>query len=71
MRNNPKTQQKQFNQGMAKCWQAACLLDAMAKSRLHDMDGVDISIALEGVHSILHSALCEMEDLNFTGGKDE
>ncbi|MCI7718061.1 MAG: hypothetical protein MSQ14_03650 [[Pasteurella] aerogenes] len=71
MRNNLKTQQKQFNQGMAKCWQAACLLDAMAKSRLQDMDGVDISVAIEGVHSILFSALWEMENLEFTGGENE
>lgn len=71
MCNNSNTQQEQFNKSISKCWKAACLLDAMAKSRLQDMDGVDISIALEGVHSILQSALCEMEDLNFTGGKDE
>lgn len=71
MRTNQHKQQEQFNKGISKCWQAATILDAMAKSRLQDMDGVDISIALEGVHSILHSALCEMEDLKFTGGKDE
>lgn len=64
-------QQAQFNEGMAKCWQAATLLDAMSKSRLQDMDGVDISVAIEGIHGILHSALCEMEDLDFNGGENE
>lgn len=66
-----RNQQEQFNKGIAKCWQATCLLDAMMKSRLSDMDGVDISVALEGIHSILHSALCDMEDLDFKGGKNE
>ncbi|QLB41343.1 hypothetical protein HV560_07765 [Mannheimia pernigra] len=44
----------------------------MSKSRLQEMDGVDISLALEGVYSILHSALCDMEDLDFNqeGGKN-
>ncbi|WP_419851987.1 hypothetical protein [Actinobacillus pleuropneumoniae] len=66
-----RNQQEQFNKGILKCWQAATLLDAMSKSRLQDMDGVDISIAIEGIHGILHSALCEMEDLEFTGGKND
>lgn len=73
MRNfsNQNRQQEQFNKGIAKCWQAATLLDAMSKSRLQEMDGVDISVALEGIYSILYSALCEMEDLGFNpkGGK--
>ncbi|MDD0823116.1 hypothetical protein PTQ27_01330 [Mannheimia sp. AT1] len=66
-------QQKQFNQGISKCWQATCLLNAMMKSRLQDMDGVDISVALEGIHGILYSALCEMEDLTFNsqGGQND
>ncbi|EFM96101.1 hypothetical protein [Actinobacillus pleuropneumoniae] len=64
-------QQAQFNEGMAKCWQAATLLDAMSKSRLQDMDGVSISIAIEGIHGILIPALSEMENLNFKGGENE
>ncbi|WP_238348730.1 MULTISPECIES: hypothetical protein [Mannheimia] len=58
-------QQEQFNNGIFKCWQAANILEAMMKSRLQDMDGVAISVALEGVHSILIGALSEMEGLDF------
>ncbi|UQX80144.1 hypothetical protein M3703_02095 [Mannheimia haemolytica] len=67
-----RNQQKQFNKGISKCWQAAIILQAMSKSRLQEMDGVDVSVALEGVYSILHSALCDMEDLDFNqeGGKN-
>lgn len=71
MRNNQNSRQKQFNKGIGKCWQVAALLDAMAKSRLSDMDGVDISVAIEGIHGILLSALWELEDLTFTGDKNE
>ncbi|WGE65915.1 hypothetical protein NYR76_02850 [Actinobacillus equuli subsp. equuli] len=66
-----RNQQEQFNKGISKCWQAVTLLDAMSKSRLQDMEGVDISVAIEGIHGILHSALCEMEDLDFNGGENE
>lgn len=67
-----RNQQKQLNKGIAKCWQAATILQAMSKSRLQEMDGVDVSVAIEGVYSILHSALCDMEDLDFNqeGGKN-
>lgn len=58
-------QQEQFNNGIFKCWQATNILEAMMKSRLQDMDGVAISVALEGVHSILIGALSEMEGLDF------
>lgn len=69
MRNANIQQQEQLNQGIAKCWQAVALLNGMSKSRLSEMDGVDIGVALEGIHSILISALSEMEDLDFTGGE--
>ena len=39
----------------------------MSKSRLSEMDGTDISVALEGIHRILASALYEMEDLEVAG----
>lgn len=67
-----RNQQKQFNKGISKCWQATAILQAMSKSRLQEMDGVEISIALEGVYSILQSALCDMENLDFNqqGGKN-
>ncbi|OZN24894.1 hypothetical protein CFY87_06065 [Actinobacillus seminis] len=63
-------QQEKFNKAMKKGWQAATILDAMSKARLDQMDGTDISIAIEGVRNILYSALYELDDLT-TGGKDE
>lgn len=56
--------QDKFNKHLSQCWQAVTLLDAMAKSRLSEMDGVDISVAIEGIHSILLSAVSEIEELN-------
>lgn len=58
------TPQEQFNKHLSKCWQAVTLLDAMAKSRLNEMDGIDISVALEGIHGILLSAISEIEELD-------
>lgn len=57
------TQREKLTEATFKCWQAATLLEAMSKSRLSEMDGTDISVALEGIHGILASALYEMEDL--------
>lgn len=39
---------------MKKGWQAATILDAMSKARLDQMDGTDISIAIEGVRMVLY-----------------
>lgn len=58
-------QQKQLDEEMNKCWQAVSILNAMMRSPLEEMEGVDIAIALKGVHSLLHPALCEMHYVLF------
>lgn len=64
------TPQEQFNKHLSKCWQAVALLDVMAKSHLSEMDGVEISVAVEGIHGILLSAISEIEklDIKVKGG---